>query len=254
LQSNNLTVSVTRNTGEDFRLSATYQIPCVSGSGGSYTVSKTIKSAASNTQSRFRIYAGTYNYVATSYNNEANITTCASAPLTIMPFEADYYTSLWILKVNGVEIDRYYGAYAYFSTPNKRIPYYTIEYSSQSACGIRTQTFYCYNQDCGIFAIEKNGNVVAKAQNNTFSAYPNPANSTLNLSFENQSQSPVRLLLSNTLGVVVLENKEINLDSNQKTSIDLSLLPEGIYILQVQYADGNIATQKIAVQRGTTAN
>jgi hypothetical protein len=195
----------------------------------------------------FNVYAGSYIYTSTVTNNQTSMTTCAAAPLTIIPTQ-ELWDGQWTLQVNGQVVSQQNSSVAYFTTPPQNVPYFTITYTGTTECGVLNYTFHCYNQDCGIFAIYKNGGT------KTFSAYPNPANSILNLSFENQSQSPVHLLLSNTLGVAVLENKEINLDSNQKTSIDLSLLPEGIYILQVHYADGNIATQKIAVQRGEIKN
>jgi subtilisin family serine protease len=195
----------------------------------------------------FNVYAGSYIYSSTVTNNQTSMTTCAAAPLTIIPTQ-ELWDGQWTLQINGQVVSQQNSSVAYFITPPQNVPYFTITYTGTTECGVLNYTFHCYNQDCGIFAIYKNG------ETKNFSAYPNPANSTLNLSFENPSQSPVRLLLSNALGVVVLENKEINLDSNQKTSIDLSILPEGIYILQVQYADGSIATQKIAVQRGEIKN
>jgi hypothetical protein len=58
----------------------------------------------------------------------------------------------------------------------------------------------------------------------------------------------------NMLGIKVLCAENIQLSADNKTNLDLSKLPEGIYILQVVYENGTTTSQKVVVQRGVIAN
>ncbi len=84
--------------------------------------------------------------------------------------------------------------------------------------------------------------------------FPNPTNSLLNLQFENLQTLPTSICVQNMLGIKVLCAENIQLSADNKTNLDLSKLPEGIYILQVVYENGTTSSQKVVVQRGVIAN
>jgi hypothetical protein len=85
-------------------------------------------------------------------------------------------------------------------------------------------------------------------------AYPNPASSQFTLSFAATNKVPVSLSLRNLLGVTVLVVDKPVLSADQTLQVAVQTLPEGLYVLQIQYADGSTDTQKIAVQKGEIKN
>ncbi len=84
--------------------------------------------------------------------------------------------------------------------------------------------------------------------------FPNPTSAILNLEFENLSSKLTSLCLQNMLGIKVLCAENIQLFADNKMNLDLSTLPEGMYILQVVYENGTTQSQKVVVQRGVIAN
>ncbi len=84
--------------------------------------------------------------------------------------------------------------------------------------------------------------------------FPNPTNSLLNLQFENLQTLPSSICVMNMLGIKVLCAENIQLSADNKMNLDLSTLPEGMYLLQVVYENGTTLSQKVVVQRGVIAN
>jgi hypothetical protein len=84
--------------------------------------------------------------------------------------------------------------------------------------------------------------------------FPNPTSAILNVEFENLPSKVSSISVQNMLGIKVLCAENIQLSANNKTNLDLSTLPEGIYILQVIYENGTTSSQKIGVQRGIIAD
>jgi hypothetical protein len=58
----------------------------------------------------------------------------------------------------------------------------------------------------------------------------------------------------NSLGVKVLCEENTQLSAEKQSSLNLSNLSEGIYILQVVYENGFAESKKIVVQKGIIAN
>jgi hypothetical protein len=84
--------------------------------------------------------------------------------------------------------------------------------------------------------------------------FPNPTSAILNVEFENLPSKVSSISVQNMLGIKVLCTENIQLSADNKTNLDLSTLPEGIYILQVIYENGTTSSQKIGVQRGIIAD
>jgi hypothetical protein len=77
-------------------------------------------------------------------------------------------------------------------------------------------------------------------------AYPNPAGKTLNVDYTINSVGSARLVIQNLLGVKVRE--EILSGMNGKAQVDVSDLPEGIYVYSLEIDGKNISTKKLLVR------
>jgi hypothetical protein len=73
-----------------------------------------------------------------------------------------------------------------------------------------------------------------------FVAYPNPTGGLLRL--QNEGEIPQRIHLFNLMG-------ELLMDTPWRNELDLGVLPNGLYIVRAQYADGSSEHQRIEVQR-----
>jgi hypothetical protein len=73
-----------------------------------------------------------------------------------------------------------------------------------------------------------------------FVAYPNPTGGLLRL--QNEGEIPQRIYLFNLMG-------ELMMDTPWRNELDLGVLPNGLYIVRAQYADGSSEHQRIEVQR-----
>ncbi len=67
-----------------------------------------------------------------------------------------------------------------------------------------------------------------------FSVFPNPANETVNIKAENIKE----IVVSNLLGVQMMRLPRTDFSSLNSMTIDISKLPQGIYLLRVQSNDG----------------
>lgn len=71
------------------------------------------------------------------------------------------------------------------------------------------------------------------ASKNILSLYPNPTNGLLHLEFKSNSINPALIQIRNIIGDLVYEIKNANINQVDK-NIDISDLPAGVYILQIQ--------------------
>jgi hypothetical protein len=73
--------------------------------------------------------------------------------------------------------------------------------------------------------------------------YPNPAKTTLNLNFSVKQDENVNLEILNILGTKVLELNAGNLQKNafHRESLNVSNLPDGIYIVNIRAGDSQIS-------------
>jgi hypothetical protein len=91
------------------------------------------------------------------------------------------------------------------------------------------------------FQIELDESVVLSTENiqvNRPSIYPNPANDNLNIVFQDPIKGKVRMQIFDINGSLA---KSITQNSIESTSIDISTLESGMYILRIETADGSIS-------------
>ena len=70
-----------------------------------------------------------------------------------------------------------------------------------------------------------------------FNLWPNPANSTVNVSFESAKESEVEITMTNFLGQVVLRDEMDAAKGFNNRKLDVTSLPEGSYLLQLTSED-----------------
>ena len=74
-----------------------------------------------------------------------------------------------------------------------------------------------------------------------FSVYPNPANSRISIQSE---FSPQKIRLYNSLGMLVFETD----NSEKYQSISTQTLADGMYFLHIEWMDGRIHSERLAIQ------
>jgi len=82
----------------------------------------------------------------------------------------------------------------------------------------------------------------------SFNVYPNPNNGKFALILNTVPQEPVTIRVTNLLGKVMFEERNVTINADFSKNIDLSNLPEGIYILSV---DNNrkVTMQKVIISK-----
>jgi hypothetical protein len=85
---------------------------------------------------------------------------------------------------------------------------------------------------------------VSKCSSNSFNVYPNPATNTLNFDWENLNDEVVDILITNTMGKVIM-NKRIN---KTLASINIERLKKGLYQIQIIETNNNRSTLKFIKQ------
>ena len=78
---------------------------------------------------------------------------------------------------------------------------------------------------------------------------PNPATDAVSIAFEDGTRAKLIGTLANFFGQVIYSNLDIDLESNENVSIDVSLLPSGIYILQLTDEKGTVVSQEKLVKQ-----
>ena len=116
-----------------------------------------------------------------------------------------------------------------------------VRVSGVNDCGIGpfSQTFSVEMQNVGIGEI---------AGLNGVSLFPNPNKGTFTLEIVNPKLEKANLRIMNSSGVVVYTEKDITINENFSSRIDISTHAEGIYILLLESELG-IFTQKIILQK-----
>ena len=107
----------------------------------------------------------------------------------------------------------------------------------------------CQGQPVEPGGLSKNfatGNVIERVS--IPSLYPNPATNNLNVELYSVSKNTATVIITNTLGQVVLKYQFNNIEGANKHDIDISSLNSGMYMVNIEY--GNTSnTQKIQVSK-----
>jgi len=82
-------------------------------------------------------------------------------------------------------------------------------------------------------------------QDASLSVYPNPASSSVHVSFENGTEGEVTMKLFDVNGRTVFVQHQSEASGNVNEQIDLSALNAGVYALQIITADGSVLNQSI---------
>ncbi|MFI5148133.1 MAG: choice-of-anchor tandem repeat GloVer-containing protein [Bacteroidia bacterium] len=127
----------------------------------------------------------------------------------------------WYL--NGVIIT---GATAQNYTPSAN-GNYTVTVTNSSGCSATSAPFNMTNT--GI--TEKAGELIMQV-------FPNPATTTLNLSFQVEQETQTELSVMDLLGNTVLNSRAYLTKSANKTVLDISILNPGMYVLKVSSISG----------------
>lgn len=77
--------------------------------------------------------------------------------------------------------------------------------------------------------------------------YPNPANDQINIRFKNEDMESFSINLMSITGKTVYRNEYNEMRDYARTSIDVSNLPKGVYILQIQ-GESKAVTKKVVIE------
>jgi hypothetical protein len=83
--------------------------------------------------------------------------------------------------------------------------------------------------------------------NNAISVYPNPASDNLNLKWNASGTKYFDIHLYNSIGEEVMRSEKMKTNSVTENKIDISSLPNGIYLLVIENGTDRV-TKKIVVE------
>ncbi|MEO8147608.1 MAG: T9SS type A sorting domain-containing protein [Bacteroidia bacterium] len=139
-------------------------------------------------------------------------------------------------------------SYQWYEVTNGIIAGATNQYFIPQQAG----SYYCIATD-SLGCAGSSGTIVITATNQIsnfnfpISIVPNPFNSTISITFQKQNIKKASLTIKNVLGKTVFYKNADHINSNSKTSIDLSDLSNGIYFLEI-VIDGVSVVKKIVKQ------
>lgn len=80
---------------------------------------------------------------------------------------------------------------------------------------------------------------------NDFNIYPNPADDKINIEFKATMKGDITISLHNVLGQVIYSEQLQNYTGNYKKSINVDNLKTGIYLISINFANGNLSKKFI---------
>jgi hypothetical protein len=115
---------------------------------------------------------------------------------------------------------------------------YSIIYTNQYGCSLTS------NQLAFVFNSVRDINI----DNSLLSVFPNPANSTLNLTYHTLPTESATLNIINVLGAVVRSVELGSLHNTYITQLDVSNLLSGNYIVEIK-TQNTVSRQRVSIQR-----
>jgi hypothetical protein len=107
---------------------------------------------------------------------------------------------------------------------------------TEDAWVIKIDSFGCLEANCNVGVteiIENKGMVI----------YPNPARDKITIKINQKDSSEIKLVIYNLQGQMLLQKDLVQ----NNTEIDVSLLPQGIYVARVSFGDGSYRQGKFVV-------
>ncbi len=106
--------------------------------------------------------------------------------------------------------------------------------------------------DCGIDSVSKAITTagISLEENRlgrSLELYPNPARSTVNVSFDAESSGDARITVLDLSGRIVMEVQEANLNGKYKGSLDIRTLAKGTYMLKIE--SGELSVQRRIIKQ-----
>ena len=88
-----------------------------------------------------------------------------------------------------------------------------------------------------------------KISDNSLALYPNPTANEVIVDMTSTESGNANISFINSLGATVQEERYDMVKGIQKINMDCSSLPEGLYFIKVKFADNNLITKTLSIQR-----
>ena len=143
--------------------------------------------------------------------------------------------------------DEYIWTFGDGSSDDSEDPTYTyedaVDYGTYTVC-LATKKGECWNDKCEDITINLAGIENLTQDDDMINVYPNPTTGKFNITVENAGDVVVKVgdILGNILNIDVTDNM------NGKFSVDLSVVADGVYFVQVKNSD-YFATKRITVSK-----
>ena len=172
------------------------------------------------------------------------ITTGGTATVTLTTLPGDY--DIQLLKSNGttqLAISQNGGTTSETITRTYTAGTYYLRVYGYNGANSAT---VCYTLKVQLGTASKG--IEEQIVNNDFSVSPNPAGNTTNLVFKSIAKGTADITVSNRVGNIVLQNKVTVVEGDNRTQLDVSKLPAGMYFIKIQN-DDKTQVAKIMVMR-----
>jgi hypothetical protein len=107
-----------------------------------------------------------------------------------------------------------------------------------------TNKFQCQNHD-SVYLKFKNCTGIEENITGSINIFPNPNNGIFQIEVENQYPGPLHLTITNALSIVVFREDDLSEKSHRRKNINLTFLPDGVYLLSLRTAQGTTSHKLI---------
>jgi len=121
-----------------------------------------------------------------------------------------------------------------------------LSVKANNLCGSSATSTLSINVNFGCRTIEQEENEPTEA---IFAAYPNPATTNLNVEYESALDEEFTLRLIDMYGKIVMFEKGLTGEGLIKTSLDISQIANGVYLLHLEKDGMLVKVQRIVVEK-----
>ena len=151
-----------------------------------------------------------------------------------MNFDSSIADTVFISATTGA-------AYSPLNDLNPQTKYYwKVRAISLSDTSLWSNTF---NFSTGTVGIDENNSKV-----NDINVFPNPTTGKVNITLDASNQSDIDVLVTDIVGKEVFKDKFNSVSGNNIYSINLSHLPEGLYLIKI-ISENNSFTRRIILDK-----